>query len=80
MSDIPADINIREQLARIDNLREEALKFAAEQHKLAAEQSKLAAEADKLRRDLWLAPLLVIVSAIGAAGGVLSVLHAVGVF
>ena len=60
ISDIPADLNIREQIAPIDNLREEALNFAAEQHKLSQ-------QAAKLRRDRWLAPSLVIVS---AAGGV----------
>jgi hypothetical protein len=42
MSDTPyPGLDLREQTARIDNLREEALKFAAEQHKLTAEMLKL---------------------------------------
>jgi hypothetical protein len=62
MSDIPADyrdrLDLREQIARIDQLREEALKFVAEQHKLTA-------EAAKLGRDRLLAPWLAIVGLIG---------------
>ena len=73
MSDSPAGLNLREQLARIDNLREEALKFAAKQHKLAE-------EATKIRRDRWLAPALAVVSFLGAIGGLISVLRVAGVF
>jgi hypothetical protein len=55
MSDIPADyrerLDLREQMARLDQLREEALKLAAEQHKLTAEAGKLIAEAAKLKWD-----------------------------
>ena len=43
-----ADLDLKEQLARIDQAREEALKFSAEQHKLAAETLKLGAEQNKL--------------------------------
>lgn len=72
MSDLPADdvdrLNIRELLARIDRQREEAQKFAAEQHKLAAETAELTAEAAKLRRDRLLAPIL----AAGALGGIVA--------
>ena len=64
MSDIPADyqdrLNIREQIARIDQAREQALKFTAEQHKLMAEEQKLASERHKLDRDRWLAPWLLL--------------------
>lgn len=73
MSDSPADLYIREQIARIANLQEEARKFAAAQHKLAE-------EAVKIRRDRWLAPALLVVSALGAISGLSSVLHVAGVF
>lgn len=43
-----ADLDLKEQLARIDQAREEALKFSAEQHKLAAETLKLGAEQNKM--------------------------------
>ncbi len=63
MSDIPSDLNLREELGRIDRQREETLKFVAEQHKLVAETTKLGAEAAKfisearkLDRDRGLAP------------------------
>lgn len=66
-----------EVLARIFHRMEEAEKFSAEQRKLiaesqkfAAEQQKLYAEGLKLQRDRWLAPVLAIVTAIGAVGGV----------
>jgi hypothetical protein len=73
MSDIPADLNLREQLVRIDNFREEALKFAAEQHKLAE-------EAARFPRARWLVPALLVNSSLGAIGGLFSVLHVAGVF
>lgn len=69
MSDIPADyrerLDLREQMARLDQLREEALKLAAEQHKLTAEAGKLIAEAAKLKWDRWLAPLVLVASMVG---------------
>ena len=62
MSDIPENyrerLDLREQVVRIDKLREEGLKFAAEQHKLAA-------EAAKLKWDRWLAPLVLLASLAG---------------
>ena len=73
MSDILTNFNIREQIARIDNLQAETRRFAAEQHKLAE-------EAAKINRDRWLAPALAVVSSLGAIGGLLSVLHVAGVF
>ncbi len=77
MSDLTADgHDLREQLARIDKLREETLKYTAEQHKLLAEQQKfgaeqlkLAAEAAKLSRDRVLSPW---VTAVGAIGGIIT--------
>ncbi|WP_424138648.1 hypothetical protein [Roseomonas chloroacetimidivorans] len=65
MSTTTADLTDRNLLAQIDRAREEALKFAAEQHKLAAETSKLSAEADKLRRDTRLAPWVLASAIIG---------------
>ena len=38
------NLDLKEQLARIDHAREEALKFSAEQRKLAAEQQKFLEE------------------------------------
>ncbi len=63
MSDIPSDyadrLNLREQIARIDRMREETLKFSIEQRKLAA-------EAAKLNRDRFLAPALALAATLGA--------------
>jgi hypothetical protein len=84
MSDIPADyqdrLNLREQIARIDRMREESQKYMAEQHKLnaeaekfAAEQFKLMAEGHKLGRDRLLAPWLAIA---GLVGGIITVIGA----
>ena len=77
MSDIPADftdrLNLREQIARIDRNQ-------AEIGKLLAEQTKLSAEADKLRRDRFLAPVLVAAAVSGAVATILpTVLRAWGV-
>jgi len=45
LSDIPTEykirLDLREQIARIDRMREETLKFTAEQHKLTAKAAKL---------------------------------------
>ncbi|WP_025320603.1 hypothetical protein [Granulibacter bethesdensis] len=62
---IQTELDIREQLARIDRAREETLKFAAEQHKLMA-------EASKLERDRTLAPLVFLSSLLG--GGIVAIL------
>jgi len=71
LSDIPTEYKIRldlhEQIAQIDRMREETLKFTAEQHKLTA----LAA---KLGRDRLLAPWLAIV---GLIGGIITVASAI---
>jgi hypothetical protein len=73
MNGIPADLNLREQLARIDNLRKEELKFAAEQHKLAEETASFPPAR-------WLVPALLVNSSLCAIGGLFSVLHVAGVF
>ncbi|MBV9757987.1 MAG: hypothetical protein JO047_13110 [Alphaproteobacteria bacterium] len=80
MSDIPADLNLREQINRIDHLREEALKFAEETHKLAAEERKLAAEAAKLEREHRLLPWTFLVALTTGVGlGVVQLLaHVAG--
>ena len=71
------ELNFREQLVRLDQMREETLKFIAEQHKLAAEREKLAAEARKFDRDRLLAPWLAIAGLVGGIVAVLTlVLHA----
>lgn len=83
------DLDLKEQLARIDQAREEALKFSAEQHKLAVEQQKLMAEqlkltqeALKFRRDRVLAPWLAVVAISGGVGGIIAgvtaILHLAG--
>ncbi len=61
MSDA-ADYNHQEQITRIIKLREEGLKFSAEQRKLIA-------EAAKLERDRTLSPWLV---AFGGIGGIVA--------
>ncbi len=64
MSDVPADDkerpDLREQISRIDRMREEQLTFTAEQHRLTA-------EAAKLKREPWIA-LLGAAAALFAAG------------
>lgn len=74
MSDIPAHyrerLDIQEQIERIDRLREEARKFATEQHKLAA-------EARKFGRDPWFLLIGAIIAAV--ATRLPEILHAVGV-
>jgi hypothetical protein len=71
MSDVPVDyrdrLDLREQIGRIDKMREETLKFTAEQHKLMA-------EAAKLGRDRLLAPWLAIV---GLIGGLIAIASAI---
>jgi hypothetical protein len=66
MSDIPAELNIRDVLGRIDRQREETQKFIAEERKLTQEARKLDAEHDKLRRDRNLAPWLIAASFLGS--------------
>jgi hypothetical protein len=67
MSETPADLDLREQIARIDRdltdaarMREETRKFVAEAHKLQREAEKFRAEEIKLWRDWRLAPWIVI--------------------
>jgi hypothetical protein len=48
-----AELNIREQIARIDRAIIEGQKFAVEQRKLEAEARKLDAEARLVDRNRW---------------------------
>jgi hypothetical protein len=72
MSDMPAPddyrdrLAMREQLARIDQAREETLKSVAEQHKLLAEQSKRSAEGRKFNRDPWILIAAAVIAAFAA--------------
>jgi uncharacterized protein involved in exopolysaccharide biosynthesis len=69
------DLDLREQIARIDHARAESEKFAAEQRKLIAESEKLAAEQRKLfaeglkfeRERRWYIPLAILGNAALAA-------------
>ena len=54
------DLDVREQLVRIDRMIEESRKFAEASRKLSAEQSKLSAEAAKFSRERGLQTLLAI--------------------
>jgi hypothetical protein len=83
MSDAAVELNLREQIARIDRAQAETEKFVAEQRKLLAEQTKLSAEALKFQRDRVLSPWLAIVAILGGVGGIIAgtvaVLRLVGV-
>lgn len=72
MSATYPDINLdlREQVARIDRAIAETHKLQAESDKFGSEQRKLAAEAAKLHRDRWLAPVLAAASFVVACGSV----------
>lgn len=71
MSDIPV-FDLREQVARMDRMLEEAgklsaerLKLDAERLKLESERMKLEAERGKLDRDRSLAPWIIVTTAMG---------------
>jgi hypothetical protein len=65
-SSIPyPELDLREQIVRID-------RAIAETGKFQAEQRKFIAEAQKLDRDRWLAPALAIAAVIGGLLGVAS--------
>jgi hypothetical protein len=67
-----AELNLREQIARIDRAQAETEKFAAEQRKLAAEALKL----DKERWWFpWLQLLTVAVSSAAVGAVVARVVH-----
>lgn len=71
--DPPTPLDGQEQIARVQRMVEETRKFVAEQHKLMA-------EGDKLRRDRFLAPVLVAAAVSGAVATVLpAVLRAWGI-
>lgn len=66
------DIDLREQIVRIDRAIAESEKLREESRKFIAEQHKLAAEAAKLDRERWLAPALAIAAVIGGLLGAAS--------
>ncbi len=85
---MPADLpqlDLCEQLARIDHSMAETQTFHAENRKLTEQALKLTEEALKFReealkfrRDRWLAPWLLVVSilsTIGAAGGLATLIN-----
>ena len=59
---------VREQIARIDQLCEEALKFVRERHKLTEEPLKLNAEAAKTEREPRIMPWTLAVALAGGIG------------
>jgi len=74
--------DLTEQLARIERWLAESDKFRAETRKLIdesdkfrAEQRKLIAEAAKHDRDRWLAPVLALVTVIGAVVSGVAIIH-----
>jgi len=60
--------DLTEQLARIE-------RWLAESDKFRAEQRKLIAEAAKHDRDRWLAPVLALVTVIGAVVSGVAIIH-----
>jgi uncharacterized protein (DUF3084 family) len=89
MSERHAEFDLREQLARIDNMAAETRQLFAEHDKLFAEERKLMAERDqptaatiksyaetaKIHRDRWLAPLLAIGAFFGSLIGAGSAIY-----
>lgn len=72
MSDIPANLDLQEQIARIDQAQAETRKFAAEQQKLIEESLKLARERVWFP---WLQLLALVASSAGIAAVVARLLH-----
>ena len=66
------DLDLREQIARIDRTQAELSKLLAEQPKLVAETAKLTAETRKLDRDRRVSALLAIT---GLIGGIVTVVQ-----
>ena len=75
MSDT-ADLDIKEQITRINRSIEETRKFVAEQRKLMEEAGKLTAEAAKMNRERKLAPLVLFGTFLAALVGALASLVA----
>ena len=79
MSDIPSDwrgqLDLRQELARIDRDRAETRKLQEESEKFIAEPRKLLAESRKLDRDRWLAPWSLLIALTGGVG--LGIVHLV---
>jgi hypothetical protein len=82
MTGAPDQIDISEQILRLQRMLDESEKFRAETRKLiaesdkfAAEQRKLISEAQKFDRDRWLAPVLALVTVIGAVVSGVAIIH-----
>ena len=73
MSEMPLDyrtqLDLRDEIARIDRNRAESDKLRQETEKFVAEQRKLISESRKLDRDRWLAPLVLGASLLGGVIG-----------
>jgi hypothetical protein len=65
MSDTPAGLDLRAELARIDRERADTQKLYAETRKLLAERGKLDAEGRKFNRDPWIIMAAAIIGAFG---------------
>jgi hypothetical protein len=80
MSDVPADyrdrLNLREQVARIDDMLSRVERQQEETRKFVAEQHKLMAEAKKFGRDPWMLVIGAIIA--GAFTRLPEILHALG--
>ena len=80
MSDIPADyrdrLNLREQIARIDDALSRIDRQREETNKFVAEQHKLMAKAKKFGRDPWMLVIGAIIA--GMFARLPEILHAFG--
>jgi hypothetical protein len=68
---LPPELDLREQITRIDRMREETLKFMSEQRKLDA-------EARKFDRERWAVYVAAFGGLIGGAAGIVSLLRTFG--
>lgn len=68
------NLDMAEQVTRIERQQEETRKFVAEQHKLLAEREKLSAEGRKYDRDLWIAMATICITGLGVIITLLKVL------
>ncbi len=72
------DLDVREQIARIDRLIVEAAKFREETRRIDAEREKLREETRKISRDQTLAPWQIVVTAMGTGGALVALIKVLG--